>query len=110
MDGVLRGKYVSLEKFASAIESGLGFCDVILGWDITDTLYDNAAFTGGHTGYPDAHARVAILKPAPPTPITTAVLSFSEMMPALFPCHNSFSRLAAKRGNWRVKFSSMANA
>ena len=58
MDGVLRGKYVSLDKFASLVDGGLGFCDVILGWDITDTLYDNAAFTGWHTGYPDAIARV----------------------------------------------------
>ncbi len=58
IDGVLRGKYVSLEKFASVVDGGLSFCDVILGWDISDTLYENAAFTGWHTGYPDAQARV----------------------------------------------------
>jgi glutamine synthetase len=57
MDGILRGKYVSLEKFDSAIQ-GFGFCDVIFGWDIGDVLYDNARFTGWHTGYPDAQARV----------------------------------------------------
>ncbi len=56
MDGVLRGKYVSLDKFFSAAESGLGFCDVIFGWDIGDVLYDNVKFTGRHTGYPDAKA------------------------------------------------------
>src|SRR5712692_7605952 len=56
MDGVLRGKYVSLDKFFSAAESGLGFCDVIFGWDIGDVLYDNVKFTGWHTGYPDAKA------------------------------------------------------
>lgn len=56
IDGVLRGKYVSLEKFWSVVESGLGFCDVIFGWDIGDVLYDNAKVTGWHTGYPDAHA------------------------------------------------------
>jgi glutamine synthetase len=60
IDGVLRGKYVSLDKFASLVDGGLGLCDVILGWDITDTLYDNAAFTGWHTGYPDAQARVDV--------------------------------------------------
>lgn len=58
IDGVLRGKYISLEKFASAAKSGLGFCDVIFGWDIVDVLYDNAKYTGWHTGYPDAHARI----------------------------------------------------
>lgn len=56
LDGVLRGKYVSLEKFWSVAESGFGFCDVIFGWDIADVLYDNAKVTGWATGYPDAHA------------------------------------------------------
>ena len=58
IDGVLRGKYVSLEKFTSAAASKLGFCDVIFGWDIGDVLYDNAKFTGWHTGYPDAQASI----------------------------------------------------
>ncbi len=58
LDGVLRGKYISLEKFASAAESGLGFCDVVFGWDIGDALYDNVRLTGWHTGYPDALARI----------------------------------------------------
>jgi len=59
IDGILRGKYISLEKFdAAAAGGGLGFCDVIFGWDIGDVLYDNAAITGWHTGYPDAVARV----------------------------------------------------
>ena len=58
VDGVLRGKYVSLDKFWSAVEGGFGFCDVIFGWDITDVLYDNGRLTGWHTGYPDTHATV----------------------------------------------------
>ena len=58
IDGVWRGKYVSLEKFLSAAEGGMGFCDVVFGWDIADDLYDNAKVTGWHTGYPDAQARV----------------------------------------------------
>src|SRR5580658_2587047 len=57
-DATLRGKYISVEKFWSAAESGLGFCDVIFGWDIGDVLYDNVKFTGWHTGYPDAHCRI----------------------------------------------------
>lgn len=56
LDGVLRGKYVSLEKFESALAKGFGFCDVIFGWDIADALYDRSTLTGWHTGYPDAHA------------------------------------------------------
>jgi len=58
IDATLRGKYVSVEKFWSAAESGLAFCDVIFGWDIGDVLYDNVKFTGWHTGYPDAHCRI----------------------------------------------------
>jgi glutamine synthetase len=57
-DAVLRGTYISLEKFYSALGSGLGFCDVIFGWDIGDVLLDNVQFTGWHTGYPDAVARI----------------------------------------------------
>ena len=60
IDGALRGKYISKEKFDSAVQSGLGFCDVIFGWDIGDVLYDNVRFTGWHTGYPDAHCRIAL--------------------------------------------------
>ena len=58
MDGVLRGKYMSRAKFFSALESGFGFCDVVLGWDSDDQLYDNVTYTGWHTGYPDAPVRV----------------------------------------------------
>jgi glutamine synthetase len=58
VDGVLRGKYVSLDKFWSVAEGGLGFCDVIFGWDSSDQLYDNAQVTGWHTGYPDTKATV----------------------------------------------------
>lgn len=56
IDGVLRGKYVSLDKLESALGKGFGFCDVIFGWDVADVLYDNAKVTGWHTGYPDAQA------------------------------------------------------
>jgi len=58
VDGIWRGKYISAEKFLSAASGGLGFCDVVFGWDIGDQLYDNAAVTGWHTGYPDAQAKV----------------------------------------------------
>jgi len=58
VDGILRGKYVSLDKFWSVAEGGMGFCDVIFGWDSGDMLYDNAEVTGWHSGYPDTHATV----------------------------------------------------
>lgn len=58
VDGVLRGKYLSTKKFLSALEKGFGFCDVVLGWDSNDQLYDNVAYTGWHTGYPDAPVRI----------------------------------------------------
>lgn len=58
LDGVLRGKYVSRAKFLSALEKGFGFCDVVLGWDSNDQLYDNVKLTGWHTGYPDAEVRI----------------------------------------------------
>ena len=57
MDGVLRGKYISMDKFKSAVDGGIGFCDVIFGWDSADALYDNVRVTGWHTGYPDSPAR-----------------------------------------------------
>jgi glutamine synthetase len=58
IDGILRGKYMSRAKFESAIENGFGFCDVVLGWDSKDQLYDNVRYTGWHTGYPDANVRL----------------------------------------------------
>src|SRR5579883_3545467 len=58
VDGILRGKYVALDKFWSALEDPIGFCDVVFGWDASDVLYDNARITGWHTGYPDARARI----------------------------------------------------
>ena len=60
VDGILRGKYISLDKFESAVTSGFGFCDVIFGWDSADELYEDAGVTvtGWHTGYPDTHCEI----------------------------------------------------
>ncbi len=57
-DGVMRGKYMSREKFFSSLDKGFAFCDVVLGWDVKDQLYDNVSYTGWHTGYPDAPVRI----------------------------------------------------
>src|SRR5579871_529923 len=59
IDGILRGKYMHRDKLLSSLENGFGFCDVVLGWDSADQLYDNVAYTGWHTGYPDAPVRLA---------------------------------------------------
>ncbi len=57
-DGIMRGKYMSKAKFFASLEKGFAFCDVVLGWDSKDQLYDNAKYTGWHTGYPDAPVRI----------------------------------------------------
>ena len=58
IDGIMRGKYISRDKFLSSLDGGFGFCDVVLGWDCQDQLYDNVQNTGWHTGYPDAPVRL----------------------------------------------------
>jgi glutamine synthetase len=58
IDGILRGKYIATEKFLAVAENGLAFCDVIFGWDMSDKAYDNAEYTGWHSGYPDAPAAI----------------------------------------------------
>jgi glutamine synthetase len=61
IDGILRGKYLHIDKFLSAAQShpngGFGFCDVVFGWDANDSCYDNATLTGWQHGFPDALAR-----------------------------------------------------
>jgi glutamine synthetase len=58
IDGILRGKFLHIDKFAGAIDSGFGFCDVVFGWDSHDQCYDNTQVTGWHHGFPDALARL----------------------------------------------------
>ena len=66
IDGVLRGKYIHVDKFLKASNEGFGFCDVIFGWDSEDELYEfNTAdssdlLTGWHTGFPDLQAKIVL--------------------------------------------------
>lgn len=60
IDGILRGKYIHKNKFLASIEKGIGFCDVIFGWDCEDDCNNNIEITGWHTGYPDAKATIDI--------------------------------------------------
>lgn len=77
IDGIFRGKYINRSKLESALSSGLGFCDVVLGWDSNDQLYDNVKVTGWHTGYPDAEVRMV--------PETMRLIPFEDDLP-LFIC------------------------
>lgn len=72
-DGIMRGKYMARDKFLSALEKGFGFCDVVLGWDSNDQLYDNVTLTGWHTAYPDAEVRVL--------PDTMRLIPFEDDLP-----------------------------
>ena len=58
VDGVMRGKYVDRGKLRSAVDKGFGFCDVVLGWDLHDVLYEKTQVSGWHTGYRDASVRL----------------------------------------------------
>jgi glutamine synthetase len=58
IDGVLRGKTINREKFASSLEKGFGFCSVVFGWDSQDKSYDHVDCTGWHNGYPDYEVRL----------------------------------------------------
>jgi glutamine synthetase len=58
VDGIFRGKYMVRDKFESALEKGFGFCNVVLGWDSNDQLYDNVSVAGWHNGYKDAEVRI----------------------------------------------------
>ncbi len=61
IDGLMRGKYMARNKFLSSLDGGgFGFCDVVLGWDCQDQLYDNTTLTGWHLGFGDAQVRLLI--------------------------------------------------
>ena len=90
IDGVLRGKYMARDKFLSALDEGFGFCDVVLGWDSSDQLYDRAALTGWHTAYPDAPVRVL--------PETCRKLPFEEGMPLLLGEFSGYAAPVCPRG------------
>ncbi len=111
VDGVLRGKHISLKKFWSAAEHGFGFCDVIFGWDIADQLYDNGALTNWDTGYPDAIARIDLstFRVLPTDPHTAHFLIDFEHGKKPHPaCPRSLLKHMAARAEaagYRAKFS-----
>lgn len=61
IDGVLRGKFISVQKLVDVLEYGSGFCDVVFGWDVNDQLYtEPEMLTGWHSGFPDQLCRIDI--------------------------------------------------
>ncbi len=58
IDGILRGKYIHKKKFLDDVNSNIGICNVIFGWDSGDICYDNMELTGWQTGYPDGKATI----------------------------------------------------
>jgi glutamine synthetase len=92
-DGVMRGKYMARDKFASALESGFGFCDVVIGWDSNDQLYDNATITGWHTAYPDASVRVL--------PETMRLMPEENGMPLFIAEFTGYAEAVCPRGTLR---------
>lgn len=54
VDGMLRGKLVSKNKFLSVAKSGFGFCSVIFGWDMHDMTYiKELKISNAENGYHD---------------------------------------------------------
>ncbi|KAF8350472.1 hypothetical protein F5887DRAFT_939383 [Amanita rubescens] len=60
VDGVLRGKYMSKDKFLSAASAdGFGFCSVVFGWDIHDAVYSKELLVSNRAnGYRDIIASI----------------------------------------------------
>ncbi|KAI9887898.1 MAG: hypothetical protein M1823_000286 [Watsoniomyces obsoletus] len=57
VDGMLRGKLMSKEKFLSIADDGFGFCSVIFGWDMHDqTYFRELKISNKENGYRDVLA------------------------------------------------------
>ncbi|TVQ68086.1 MAG: glutamine synthetase [Balneolaceae bacterium] len=100
IDGILRGKIISAEKFLKAIRNGFGFCNVIFGWDSNDEIYSREGLTGWHTGYPDSDAAIdldtgRLIPREPDTPFYLADFEPSEQLSAICP-RSLLKRVAMK--------------
>lgn len=57
VEGMLRGKLMSKNKFLSIAQSGFGFCSVIFGWDMHDATYQKELkISNSENGYRDVVA------------------------------------------------------
>lgn len=88
LDGVLRGKHLAVGKFLSAAERGGAFCEVVLGWDSDDAVYENTSRTGAHNGFPDKPIVIDVAggRPLPgDRPSLIFLADFAEPLSALCP-------------------------
>ncbi|KAI9294697.1 putative glutamine synthetase [Neoconidiobolus thromboides FSU 785] len=62
INGVLRGKVISKEKFLSSVKhNSFGFCSVIFGWDLHDQNYfQPSKYSSTENGYSDLLAKIDI--------------------------------------------------
>ncbi len=106
IDGIMRGKYVSRSKFFSILEKGMSFCDVVLGWDSNDQLYDNVTYTGWHTAYPDAPVRI-VPESCRDLPVEGDMLfflaEFDEASRGDLSARPVAARARARRGRWATR-------
>jgi glutamine synthetase len=59
LDGALRVKLLAKRKLRSLLAGDLRFCEVVLGFDSNDDVYENASAVGWHTGFADRAIRTA---------------------------------------------------
>ena len=52
IDGVIRGKYVGIDKFISLLKKQGGFCDCIFGWDVMTNSTTRVATRVGTPDFP----------------------------------------------------------
>ena len=93
IDGVLRGKYLHKESLCLPPKADSGFCNVVFGWDMTDSVYDNAHVIGWQHGFPDA--MVHLDQPPDATCLGTTMSRFSLAI-SLMPMERRFR---SARGN-----------
>ena len=121
IDGVMRGKYLTMDKFASVAADGAGFCDCIFGWDIDDVLLDNLEFSNWDKGFPDVPFRLDLatqrrLPYEGETPFFIAELippdgeEFHPICPRnlLNPCNGACKHRVCKTGNHDTDGSGLA--
>jgi glutamine synthetase len=67
LPGVVRGKRIPTAHFLRTLDTGIAFCNAILGWDIQGDLLDGIPWASFQSGYPDFLARpdVRSLRVAP---------------------------------------------
>lgn len=77
VDGIWRGKRVSMEDFLDrGWRDGVHLCNAVLGINVADELVPDLAYTGWESGYPDVHLvpDLATFAPVPWADRTASVI------------------------------------